>query len=174
MKNLTPFFSCVPRNGTSENSFPSPSEMERGVLSVSEGRGEAGFTLIETLVATSITAIVLIIIATTLSTYLKTYKNQSLSINEAELKQSILSDILNGLRFSTSVEATSNKISYYKNNSSIIYEFKGGRIKKSINKYANYLSDAGQIKNMSFNKIEHNLINITIDSLSAEGALRNE
>ncbi|MBI5700318.1 prepilin-type N-terminal cleavage/methylation domain-containing protein [Candidatus Saganbacteria bacterium] len=134
----------------------------------------AGFTLIETLVTLSISAIILIVLSAVFSTYFKTYGKKAASTNISELKRSILTGILDDLRFSSSLEVNSNKISFSKANSAIKYEYKSGKVKKTINKYSNYLSEAGQINNLAFAKVKYNLINVVVDPLSAEVAIRNE
>lgn len=134
-----------------------------------------GFTLLELVVALSLTSLLLLSGIFMLSIYLRTYKRAGGEVENLQITQLILTRMVREIRSADRlIEKLPDKITFKYGDFLLSYDLKDGKVRRKIGGSSAYLTDAGEVKSLSFSYPLPGLVKIKLDKAPTGVFCRNE
>ena len=134
-----------------------------------------GFTLIELIISLTLAAIVFLSGTFLLSNYLRSSRKIETAASLIQLKQSVLAQITKDVRSSDSIAQSTPAQLIIRYGASIIsYDYANKKVRRKKDGSSAYLTEDGQINNLSFSFPKQGLVIINLDDLITGAFCRNE
>ena len=134
-----------------------------------------GFTLIELLISLTLASLLLITGMMIFSVHWRAYSKLSVAVGKKEIRQFLLAQMAREVRSADSIRgSSSNRLKIVYGDSVTTYDYADQKVRKIKDKGTAYLTEAGDIKHLSFDYPLPGLVAIELDGSSTEAFCRNE
>ncbi|MDI6731376.1 MAG: type II secretion system protein [Candidatus Margulisbacteria bacterium] len=139
------------------------------------GEGKKGFSLVELILSLSIFAFLLVAILYALSGEIKFWKRATDICRQGQIADFAISKIVDDIHSASQIlpQSSASVLALSVEANSIEYSLYNQKVRRKTNNSTAYLTDSGEITNLSFNYPRDKLVVVMAENISTEADLRN-